>query len=359
MVTAYAPMSLEILGNHTDYNEGLGLAAALQFGVTLEGDARQDQEVILHHEGLGETERFSLQSVQKHHDHPWANPVKGVILELVKYQIPLGGFEATIRNNLPALFHVNSGSMLAAAAAVFLQRAFPYEANAGLLATLCRDAESQMANPYSGLLGPMTSLTAVAGCLVQLDFRSLEAQPIQFPASHKFVVCDTGIKNLLVHSKLKLRADQCREALRVAKAQAPEIQSLRDINPVEMQKISGQMNEYVFRTAMHVATENQRVRESVDALARGDMAALAANMNLSQLSSRQSIENSTEGIDQLIEKAKGLAGFAASRLSGYGFGGLTVHLVAAEQAEAFCTGLGGANSSKAFVVELSAGSLAQ
>ncbi len=357
MVTAYAPMSLEILGNHTDYNEGLALAAALQFGVTLEGEARQDQDVILHHESLGETEKFFLPIAQKHHQHPWANAVKAVVQELLKCQIPLSGFEATIRDNLPPIFHTNSGSMLTLAAVIFLQRAFAFEANAGRLATLCRDAENQIGNPYSGLLSPMTSLAAQAGCISQIDFRALDARPLAFPATHRFVVCDTGTKNLLVHSKIKLRHDQCQEALRVARANAPEIQTLRDVNPVEMQKLAGQMNEYVFRTAMHVCTENQRVRESAEALARGDITALAANMNLSQLSSKQSIENSVQGIDQLIEAARDLPGFKASRLSGYGFGGLTIHLVASKEAEAFMNALGGPDASKAFVVELSAGAL--
>ena len=357
MVTAYAPMSLEILGNHTDYNEGLALAAALQFGVTMEGEVNQGQDVVLHHEGLGETEKFFLPLAQKHHQHPWANAVKAVIQELLKSQIALSGFEATIRNNLPPLFHINSGSMLAVAAAVFLQRAFPFEANAGRLATLCRDAENQIGNPYGGLLGPMASFAAAADSILQIDFRTLEARSLAFPATHKFVVCDTGIKNLLVHTKIKLRHDQCREALRVAKANASEIQSLRDVNPVEMQKFAGQMNEYVFRTAMHVCTENQRVRESVEALARGDITAFAANMNLSQLSSKQSIENSAERIDQLIETARDLPGFTASRLSGHGFGGLTIHLVASEHAETFMNALGGPDTSKAFIVELSAGAL--
>lgn len=365
MVSAYAPLSLEILGNHTDYNEGLALSAAIQFGVTLEGEPRQDQEIILHHQSLGETESFSIQSIQKHHQHPWANAVKGVLLELQKHSIPLGGFEATIRHNLPPIFHVNSGSMLTVATAVFLQRAFPFEAEPSVLASLCRDAEGQMGNPYSGLLSPMTSLSAVAGCVLQLDFRALTATPMTFPDTYQFVVCDSGMKNLLVHSKIKLRHDQCKEAVRVARNNAPEIMNLRDVNPIEMQKIAGQMNQYVYRTAMHACSENQRVRESVEALAQGDLSALAANMNLSQLSSCQSIENSTEGINQMIEMGKGLPGFAAARLSGYGFGGLTIHMVQAQHAEAYKDSLAvqwstsqAGRSPEAFVVELCAGALA-
>lgn len=363
MVTAYAPLSLEILGNHTDYNEGVGLGAALQFGVTIEGEPQDGREVVLHHESLGQTEKFTVDHAQKHHQNPWANPAKGVILELLKHQIPLGGFEATIRSNLPPVFDINTGSMLAVATAVFLQRAFPFEAAADVLAPLCRDAEAQAGNPYSGLFAPLASLSAAAGCLVQMDFRSLETQAIGFPDTYKFVVCDTGTKNLLVHSKIKLRYDQCKEALRVARNNAPEIVSLRDINPIEMQKIAGQMNQFVFRTAMHICTENQRVRESVDALGRGETAALASNMNLSQLSCTESIENSTELIDKLIDAAKGLPGFAGARLSGYGFGGLTIHLVAADQAEAYrdaivaaFTPLAG-KKPEAFVAELSAGTL--
>jgi galactokinase len=364
MIAAHAPLSLEILGNHTDYNEGIALGAALQFGVTVEGELREGREVILHHEGTKQTEKFTIELAQKHHENPWANPAKGVVLELLKHQIPLGGFEATIRSNLPPIFDVNSGSMLAVAIAVFLQRAFPFEAASGVLASLCRDAESQAGNPYSGLFSPLTSLSAVAGSLVQLDYRSLEAKPILFPNTLKFVVCDTGTKNLLVHSKIKLRYDQCKEALRVARNNAPEITTLRDINPIEMQKIAGQMNQYVFRTAMHVCTENQRVRESVEELERGGTTALAANMNLSQLSSTQSIENSTDLINTLVEIAKELPGFAAARLSGYGFGGLTIHLVAADQAEAYRDAIVAAftpvagKKPEAFVAELSAGALA-
>ncbi|MBV9463531.1 MAG: hypothetical protein JO317_04820 [Verrucomicrobiae bacterium] len=355
MISAYAPAGLEILGNHTDYNEGIAISAALQFGVSVEGDARTDNQIGLLLEPTGESENFGVQNLSKSVQYGWVNEIKGVLQQLQKYGIPFQGFDLRIQHNVPKYFDFIAEGTLGLATVLFLQKLFPFNAQPSMLAKLVHDAQVGLGKTYASLLGPMASVFARQDSVAVIDFRNLEANLIRFPDAYRFVICDGGARNLLLNAKMKIRRNQCEEAIRTIKGRSPEVKALRDVNPYEIQQVAGLFNEYVFRTVMHVCGEIRMVRESVEALQQGDVSVLAQNMRHSHESSRRSMENSTTGLDRVVEAAGRMPGVLGSRLTGYGFGGPTLHLVEAAQAETFIQALAAERLGEGHVAQLSNG----
>jgi galactokinase len=367
MISAYAPGRVELLGNHTDYNEGYVLSFAVNMGVTIQGEPRTDALVKLKSEGFGE-EKFEITNIKKNVSAPWADYAKGVLLELQKAGAQLGGFEAEITSTLPAGSGLSSSAAIEVATLLFAQKAFNFEFgdmnDTGIrmhLAAMCRRAENDFVGVKCGILDQATSLLGYKDYAVFIDCRTETASYVPLPPDICFVVCDTGVKHMLLSSKYNARKNECEEAVKVLQINKFPVKALRDMSSQDIKINSGLFIPRVFTRAMHITTENERVLAAVQALSQGHIDSVGNMMYLSHDSSREAFENSTPFLDQLVEIAKTLPGCIGSRLTGGGFGGATLSMVYREHAEAFMAELMNQYKAKsgkdpqAWIVEASAG----
>ncbi len=367
MPSAFAPGRLELIGNHTDYNEGFVLALAINLGITAAGEIRSDDKVILRSEGFGE-DTFSIQHIEKNPHVPWSNHIKGVLLELRKLGAPLGGFEAQYSSTLPHGVGMSSSAAVSVVTAFLAQKLFHFQlgdpadpASRMALASLCRNAEHDFVGVRCGLLDQATSVMGQKDHAVFLDCRFESAEIIPLPPDVCFVVCDTGVKHMLLGSKYNTRRNECEEAVQLLKLNKIEAKALRDLNQAKIQEHSGLFTPRVFQRAMHVTGENERVLQARDALFHHDLKKLGRLMYESHESSRDAFENSTPFLDMLVDIARKLPGCFGSRLTGGGFGGGTISLVERSSAEAFAQELmsqyrtQSGKEPRAFILEASEG----
>jgi galactokinase len=341
MVSAYAPGRLELIGNHTDYNEGYVLAFAINIGITMQGEARSDSTVKLRSVEFGE-DSFSIENITKNVRTPWADYCKGVLVELQKANAPLSGFEAEISSTIPSGTGMSSSAAVEVATALLAQKLFGFEfgpmddpeTRMGL-AALCQSAENHFVGVRCGILDQATSLLGKKDHAVFLDCRLNTTQIIPLHPDYCFVVCDTGVKHMLLSSKYNARRNECEEAVKLLNMNKIPVKALRDISSKDIRENSGIFLPRIFQRAMHITTENERVLASTTALLQGDITVLGKLMFESHESSREAFENSTQFLDMLVEIARTLPGCIGARLTGGGFGGATINLVERSHAESF------------------------
>ena len=326
-VTAFAPGRVELLGNHTDYNEGVVLAAALDRGVTLRGERRSDGRIALRSRHFDRRVEVFVSDFAPLRDDAWANYPLGVVHQFQQLGISIDGFEAEIDTDLALGAGVSSSAALEVATACFLLKLHRRKMPPLALAKLCQRAENEFVGVRSGLLDQVTSVFGRANQVVHLDCRSEEIRTIPFPADLVFIITDSGAKHQLIAGEYNQRREQCSAA-----AQALGVPALRDVSPRQLAAERDRLDPVVARRAAHVVGENERVTQAAQLLVRGDAAGFGELMNASHASSRENFENSTPELDLLVEIATGLPGVLGARLTGGGFGGSTITLAEARHA---------------------------
>jgi galactokinase len=313
---------VELLGNHTDYNEGLVLGAAIDRGLTLTGFARPDGVIHLRSAALQRKLEIPLSSLAPSTEEPWANYALGVVEGFVRAGHQLCGFEAEIGGELPAGAGLSSSAAYEVATARFLMQLFEIEMAPLEVAKLCQRAENQFVGVQSGLLDQVTSIFGRANHLVYIDCRTEEIRTIPFPADLSLLVAVSGVKHDLTAGHYNARRTECfaaRDLLGVA--------ALRDASSALLAAQSEKLSPSLLRRARHVVGETERVSEGVAALDAGDVEGFGRLMYSSHESSRVDFENSVPELDLLVEIARQEPGVLGARLTGGGFGGATVTLV--------------------------------
>ncbi|MDP9099010.1 MAG: galactokinase [Verrucomicrobiota bacterium] len=354
-VRASAPGRVELLGNHTDYNEGVVLAAAIDRGLAVSGHAREDGMISLRSSSMGQV-AVPLRGLQPQIGAAhWANYVLGVVSEFVARGISVPGFSVEVDGDLPPGNGLSSSAALEVATAFFLQKLCPARFAAMEIAKMCQRAEEMFTGVRSGLLDQVTSIFGKANHAVFFDARSEEVRAVPFPADFALVVAQTGAPRALAAGKYNERRAETRAA-----AQALGVSALRAISSAEIAARPG-LPELSRRRALHVVTENERVWLALELLDRGDGPGFGLLMNQSHESSRVNFENSTAELDQLVEAARQLPGVLGSRLTGGGFGGATISLCERSRANEIAASLTVASARQtgitapAFVCQLSDG----
>jgi galactokinase len=323
--SSFAPGRVEILGNHTDYNGGVVLSAALQLGVTATGDRLPDGRIELSSDGLDGTEkidrRLGLQPSGKWIDYPL-----GVAETLALAGAEPGGFSIHFHSTLPSGAGLSSSAALEVATAVLLMKLYPFSLSRLEVAKLCRRAENEFVGVNCGLLDQASSVFGRKDHLVFLDCRSESVTTIPLPSHLGLLVIDSGVKHALVGGEYNERREQCFEAARLL-----GVDALRDVCLAELE--AADLPELVKRRALHVVGENERVFQAIEALKSGDAARLGALMTASHRSSMENFENSTPELDLLVDLANKQKGCLGARLSGGGFGGAIVALVEMQDAD--------------------------
>jgi galactokinase len=342
-----APGRVELLGNHTDYNGGLVLAAAVDRETTVIGTRTPGRTCVVRSSNFHESITIDLDRLDAERDESWGRYVRGVLWALAGRFGPLkGGFEATIDGRIPLGAGLSSSAGLQASVALFALAAglvddrsaeLDDESRMALAQTL-RRSENEYVGVSSGLLDQFSSLFGRADTALFLDCRTLEYARVPFATpAPTIVICDSKTSRRLADGLYNERFAECRRVVDHFRSIRPgaSIELLRDLTLDDLHAEWGQLDPVARRRARHVLTENDRVREGVEALKRGDSAEFGRLMSRSHDSSRDDFENSSPALDALIDSAESAPGFLGGKLSGAGWAGCTVNLVSADLAEAF------------------------
>jgi len=347
-----APGRLEVLGNHTDYNEGLVMSVAVNKYVSIACATRTDGKIELISGAFPERELFWMSEFHKNPAAPWADYIKGVLDQLRKRGVNFSGFNAAVHGDIPIGAGMSSSAALEVATALAVRQLYPFslgESGATLppkrdrkgelpplgapekmhFAKACQAAENQFVGVQSGLLDQISSLLGKAWNVMSIDFRFLtvEHEPL---IGEAVIVCHSGVKHSLVGGEYNELRQTCESA-----ATRLGAKSLRSVEPKFLAANKDKLSPREYECAHHVVGEIQRVVFAERALRDDDHRQFGQYMYQSHESSRDFLKNSTKELDLLVELARSHPGCLGARLTGGGFGGATINLVAYHQAEKF------------------------
>lgn len=332
-VAAEAPGRLEILGNHTDYNQGFVLSCAVE----------QDTKFVLRpiagkHCRIKDfrdnsIREFDLDDIAVAKPKDWSNYIRGVIVELRRRGIEIGAFDAAMESTVPLSAGMSSSAALETAAGFAFREAFDIRLSDADWARVGQGVENNYMGLHSGLLDQFSSIFGKKNSMILSDFRSVEVlRTVPLPTGYSIVVVNSMAKHNLVDSEYNVRRSDCESAAAKLAEIYPDVKTLRDVSLEQLTAAKPALGEREFRRALHVVGECTRVLEAVRLLEANDVAGFGRLWFESHESSRVNFENSTPELDYLVELAKSVPGGLGARLSGGGFGGITVHLVASEGA---------------------------
>jgi galactokinase len=321
-VSAYAPGRAELLGNHTDYNEGYVLAIAVDRGTTITGEARADRQVEIHSAQMGKTESIALDELWAERVTPWARYVLGVVDQFRRHELPVGGFRAEITGDLPLGAGLSSSASIENATVIFLGKLFGAKLEPMQIARLSQKAEHDFVGVRCGLLDQIASLLGKEGHATFIDCRTTEVSHVPLSDAVSVIIANSNVKHALVAGDYnQLRAD-CEAA-----AHGLGVKFLRDASTAMLKARRGELADRIYRRGIHITGENERVLAGSEALRRGDLATFGKLMFESHESSRVNFENSCPELDILVAAACQTPSVIGARLSGGGFGGATINLV--------------------------------
>jgi galactokinase len=347
-----APGRLELLGNHTDYNQGLVMSVAVDKYIQIAATPRKDGKIELFSGSFPEPTTFSCNDLKKNPAAPWADYLKGVMEQLRKRGIHFSGFDAAIHGDVPMGAGMSSSAALEVATALTIRRLYPYsltetgaatpppaDAKGELppltprerlnLARLCQAAENQFVGVQSGLLDQISSLFGRAWQVMSIDFNTLNVEYAPM-VGEAIIVCNSGVKHHLVGGEYNELRQNCESAARKLGAK-----SLRFVELKALESNKAKLTTREYECARHVVSEIARVVAAERALRDDDHAQFGQFMFQSHASSKDFLKNSTPELDLLVELARSHPGCLGARLTGGGFGGATINLVAHHQAESF------------------------
>ncbi len=324
-----APGRVNIIGEHTDYNDGFVLPMAIDRFVWISASPRDDGEVRLYSSDFGSWGGFRLDALEKE-GAGWLEYVKGVADSYLKAGYELVGWTGVVDGNIPIGAGLSSSAALELAAARAFAHASGIPWNAQEAAVLCREAENRWVGVNCGIMDQLISAAAVEGHALLIDTLSLEMEPVPLPEGATVVVLDTSTRRGLVDSEYNLRRAQCDAAARFF-----GVASLRDVSLDEILAARSEMDEVIWKRALHVVTENMRTLGAADAMKDGDKELLGRLMNESHRSLREDFEVSSRELDAIVECARRYDACYGARMTGAGFGGCAVALVESEHVGSF------------------------
>jgi galactokinase len=330
-----APGRVNLIGEHTDYNDGFVLPAAINFSTWVTLSPLQDNRLGIFSENFNEQITIRLDDADIKPRGDWSDYVIGVAVVLQNAGHSLRGAHLKIRGEVPI------GSGLSSSAALEVATACALVANSNLnidrleLAKLCRRAENEFVGARVGIMDQFVSLHGKANKALLLDCRSLDYETRPMSTDASLIVCNTMVKHKLASSEYNRRREECEAGVKHLAQILNNVTALRDVTLEQLEKYGKDMPEVIYRRCRHVVTENARVLEAGEALVRGDLNGFGQLMYESHRSLRDDYEVSCEELDLMVELASKTEGIYGARLTGGGFGGCTVNLVAREYEENF------------------------
>jgi galactokinase len=330
-----APGRVNLIGEHTDYNDGFVMPAAVAFSTYVAIAARPDRKLVIHSEEFPGNFEFDLDNLPKQRTGAWCDYVLGVASVLHKRSHELHGANLFVHGEVPVAAGLSSSAALEVASALALIRVGEIQLPLTEVAQLCRQAENSFVGARVGIMDQFVSCLGKAGHALLLDCRSLEYQLVPIPAGISLVVCNTMTKHDHATGAYNTRRDECEEGVRYFQKWNPAVRALRDVSVEFLDQHIHDLPAVIAKRCSHVVRENQRTLDAAHALTAGDLDRVGKLMRASHDSLRDLYEVSCRELDIMVEAAEGLPGFCGGRMTGGGFGGCTVNLVREEHAENF------------------------
>jgi galactokinase len=332
---ALSPGRVNLIGEHTDYNDGWVLPMAIERAAVVAFRPRPDGRLRVHAVAYGETREVDLETLRTPGGSEWIAYVAGVAWALREAGHHLPGLDAVVDGDVPLGAGLSSSAALELATArAFAEAAgIPWDATA--MARLGQRAENRYVGVNCGLMDQMASAVSQAGCALLLDCRTLATEPVPVPAEAAVVVMDTGARRSLAASAYNDRRAACEAAVAILAQDHPGVTALRDVDDAALAAAEGRMDPVVFRRARHVVAENRRPLRMAEAFARSDLAGAGRLMNESHASLRDLYEVSSPELNLISGLARSHPDCFGARMTGAGFGGCAVALVAAARVDEF------------------------
>ncbi len=342
-----APGRVNLIGEHTDYNDGFVLPMAIERDVLVALATRPEREVVLHSADFDQTATFSLDDIRRDEVHTWSNYARGVARELQAAGVALRGIDAVLQGNVPIGAGLSSSAAFEVAAAL----AFLSAANVALdlvqVALIAQRAENRFVGMQCGIMDQFVSALGQPGHALFIDTRDLSHRAVPLPVGVRVVICDTMTRRGLVGSAYNERRRQCEEAVRILQGVLPGIRALRDVTPDDLARYGDLLPPLVRKRAAHVVSEDARVLAAVGALEAGQAEEFGLLMDASHASLRDDYEVSSPALNLMVELARQAPGCLGARMTGAGFGGATVNLVREGEMDAFVAQVSSAYEARA------------
>jgi galactokinase len=332
-----SPGRVNLIGEHTDYNEGFVLPAAVDRAITLAAAPGAGRRYRLLATDLGETHECGADALSRS-DKGWPNYLLGVVDQLRRRGIDVPGFDCAFGGDIPLGAGMSSSAAIAAGLAFALNELLALGLDRVTLARLAQAAEHEFVGVRCGIMDQFVNLFGATGHALKLDCRSLAYELVPFAfADVRIVLCDTGVKHALAASEYNLRRQQCEAGVKELRRSRAAIRSLRDVEPDLLEAHREALDPVVYRRCRFVLEENARLLAGCADLARGDLAAFGGRMQGSHAGLRDDYEVSCPELDALTEIARPLPGVLGARMMGGGFGGCTINLVQADAVGSFAS----------------------
>jgi len=330
-----APGRVNLIGEHTDYNDGFVLPSAIQFHTTVAHALRNDQQLVVFSENYAERVEFSLDRLPPVPRHHWSDYVVGVAHKLIEQKIALPGANLLIHGNVPQ----GAGLSSSASLEVALCRAFLQLADHTLdgteIALLCQRAENEFVGARCGIMDQFIAVHGRKNHALLLDCRSFTYRHQPIPPQVCLVLCNTMVRHTVAGGEYNLRRHECETAAAFFSNISPQIKALRDVSIGDFERHQAGLPESVRKRCRHVITENARTLLAADALAQNDLSRFGRLMRESHASLRDDFQVSCPELDLMVELASEIDGVYGARMTGGGFGGCTINLVRSENVDAF------------------------
>lgn len=324
-----APGRVNLIGEHTDYNDGFVLPMAIERYTVIAAERRLDREIVVHSIATGDTASFNLRGSLQRGEPPWSNYVRGVIAGFQERKLKVHGFEAVVGSTVPFGGGLSSSAALEVATASMIERIENYCLDRIDKALLCQKAEHDFAGVPCGIMDQFTSVLAKADEALLLDCRSRTTMPVPMtdPAVTVLLI-NTNVRRKLAGGEYARRRAQCEQA-----CSSLGIPALRDATLEALTTAENKLDPVVFRRARHVITENERTLATAQAIQSADWSAVGEHMYASHASLRDDYQVSCKELDLVVDICQQIGwpgGVIGCRMTGAGFGGCAVSLVKTE-----------------------------
>lgn len=323
-VVCEAPGRVNLIGDHTDYNDGFVLPAAINFGTYIAASRRDDNQVIAYAEDYGSVlDRFSLDSIEFNTSQMWSNYLRGTLKLLQQHHNEFGGINLIVTGNVPQGAGLSSSASFEIAILKAVVELYQFDIDGVKAALIAQRAENEFVGCNCGIMDQLISALGLDGHAMLLDCRSLTYRDAPIPSDLEILVVNSNVTRGLVDSEYNLRRQQCEQVAKIAGKPA-----LRDMDLPMLEEVKQSLTRVQYKRAHHVISENTRTLAALDALSANDIGTLSQLMKESHYSLRDDFQVTTKELDGLVEIIDQVIGQSGGvRMTGGGFGGCVVALV--------------------------------
>ena len=332
-----APGRVNLIGEHTDYNDGFVLPSAIGFYTYVAVGARVDRRLLIRSNEFANFFEGSTNALPASKLGFWYDYVLGVAWQLAKMGVEITGANLLVHGEVPVGAGLSSSAALEVASAQALLSLGTREVSFKEVPKLCQRAENEFVGAHVGIMDQFISCFGQKDHALLLDCRSLEFEQVPIPAHVHLVICNTMVKHELSGGEYNLRRKQCEQGVQILRTVYPGIKALRDVSREQLAAQESCLPPIIYKRCRHVVEENARTLKAAQCFRAGDLAGVGRLMRESHASLRDFYEVSCPELDVMVESAEGLPGYIGARMTGGGFGGCTVNLVEAAQSAAFAT----------------------